>query len=70
MDLNSQVDSTGSEPREPNTPVQPNLRLARAYVPDQVYGSVFPPEEALREGTLFPELVMPYLAGKVRGDSQ
>ncbi|HCS75171.1 MAG TPA: spore coat associated protein CotJA [Clostridiales bacterium] len=67
MDSNNRVDSTGTELRELNTPVEPNLRLARAYVPDQVYANVFPPEEALREGTLFPELVMPYMAGKVRG---
>lgn len=70
MDCNNQVDSTASKLREPNNPVLPNLRLARAYVLDQVYANVFPPEEALREGTLFPELVMPYMAGRVRGDSQ
>ena len=71
MDDNGyQVELTGPEPRDPNSPVQPNLRLARAYVLDQVYGDVFPPEEALREGTLFPELVMPYTAGKARGDFQ
>ncbi len=70
MDCNNQGDSTASELRDSNTPVQANLRLARAYVPDQVYANVFPPEEALREGTLFPELVMPYMAGRVRGDSQ
>ncbi len=70
MDCINQVDSTASELRDSNTPVQANLRLARAYVLDQVYANVFPPEEALREGTLFPELVMPYMAGRVRGDSQ
>lgn len=31
--------------------------LARAYVPAQVYTRIFPPEEALRRGSIFPELV-------------
>ncbi|MBE3519700.1 MAG: spore coat associated protein CotJA [Firmicutes bacterium] len=31
--------------------------LARAYVPVQVYARIFPPEEALRRGSVFPELV-------------
>lgn len=48
------------DPRQPGPPAQPNLVLARAYVPDQPYTRVFPPEEALRQGTLFPDLVRPY----------
>lgn len=36
------------------------LRLARAYVPFQVYSTRFEPLEALRRGTIFPELYMPY----------
>ncbi len=35
-------------------------RLARAYVPFQIMNQVFSPDEALRKGTLFPELYMPY----------
>lgn len=31
--------------------------LARAYVPVQVYTRIFPPEEALRRGSIFPELI-------------
>lgn len=31
--------------------------LARAYVPVQVYTRIFPPEEALRRGSVFPELI-------------
>lgn len=39
-------------------PVMPiNPELAQAYVPYQIYGKTFMPEEALRNGTLFPELV-------------
>ncbi|MGI6538645.1 MAG: spore coat associated protein CotJA [Caldicoprobacterales bacterium] len=41
-------------------PVQQNFMLARAYVPDQQYSKTFSPEEALHQGTLFPELVNPY----------
>ena len=59
-----QIESNKHDPNKPDTPVQPNLQLARAYVLPQTYTKVFPPEEALREGTLFPELVMPYRAGK------
>jgi hypothetical protein len=35
-------------------------RLARAYVPFQIMNQVFSPDEALRKGTLFPELYEPY----------
>lgn len=35
------------------------LRLAHAYVPWQHYNVVFEPAEALRKGTIFPELYMP-----------
>lgn len=34
--------------------------LGNVYVPTQVYRSGFCPDEALRMGTLFPELVSPY----------
>jgi len=34
--------------------------LAQAYIPFQRYVTSFPPEEALRMGTMFPELVRPY----------
>ncbi|NLM96384.1 MAG: spore coat associated protein CotJA [Halanaerobiaceae bacterium] len=39
------------------------MRLAHAYVPFQTFKNAFPPEEALRRGTLFPELYMPYRPG-------
>ncbi|MFW6034754.1 MAG: spore coat associated protein CotJA [Halothermotrichaceae bacterium] len=42
-------------------------RLAHAYVPFQRYTENFPPEKALRKGTLFPELYMPYRPEVGRG---
>jgi len=37
-----------------------NCLLAMAYMPWQSYQAGYCPEEALHEGTLFPELVRPY----------
>lgn len=39
------------------------MRLAHAYVPFQRYSENYPPAEALRRGTLYPELYMPYRPG-------
>ena len=40
-------------------PVMPiNPELAQAYIPYQIYGKIFMPDEALQKGTAFPELVM------------
>lgn len=36
------------------------MMLARAYVPAQPYTDSFPLDAALRKGTLFPNLYMPY----------
>ncbi|ADD02848.1 conserved hypothetical protein [Thermoanaerobacter mathranii subsp. mathranii str. A3] len=44
----------------------PHLKLARAYVPLQKYVSLYPPEEAIKKGTIFPELDMPYAGEKMR----
>lgn len=38
----------------------PQMELARAYVPFQMFNQVFSPQEGLRRGTIFPELVRPY----------
>ena len=38
----------------------PPLKLATAYVPPQPYTKQFSPEEALKKGTLWPELYTPY----------
>lgn len=48
--------------RKPTT----NYELAQAYIPFQYYTNSFSPKEALRKGTLFPELYRPYLPGKGR----
>jgi|BioPla2DNA2_1021312.scaffolds.fasta_scaffold08100_10 hypothetical protein len=39
----------------------PEIQLARAYVPDQPYERLFPLNEALKKGTLFPNLYQPYM---------
>ena len=43
--------------------------LAMAYVPWQTWGNVFDCEEALANGTIFPDLVLPFLGkgGTCRG---
>lgn len=41
-----------------------NYMLAHAYTPNQVMNKTFTPEMALRNGTLFPELVSPYYPGQ------
>lgn len=38
----------------------PGMELARAYIPIQRWGQVYPPAKALEYGTLFPELLRPY----------
>ncbi|AGB42424.1 Spore coat associated protein JA (CotJA) [Halobacteroides halobius DSM 5150] len=45
-------DNFGDEPWE--------LKLAQAYIPFQVYNQAYELEEALKKGTLFPELYFPY----------
>lgn len=36
--------------------------FGHAYVPNQVYtGNSFTPEQGLRNGTMFPELISPYM---------
>ncbi len=39
------------------------IALAMAYVKDQPFGALYSPAEALRYGTLFPELNKPYCIG-------
>ncbi|MGQ9557853.1 MAG: spore coat associated protein CotJA [Desulfurispora sp.] len=36
-------------------------QLARAYVPVQSWSTLYPPQEALTRGTIFPELYRPYV---------
>ena len=44
--------------------VDRSMRLAHAYVPDQPYIALFPLDEALKKGTIFPNLYMPYMPAK------
>ncbi|MCK8816706.1 spore coat associated protein CotJA [Natroniella sulfidigena] len=37
------------------------LRLAEAYVPFQTYEEHYSPGKGLRQGTIFPELDLPYM---------
>ncbi|HHW14478.1 MAG TPA: spore coat associated protein CotJA [Firmicutes bacterium] len=41
-------------------------RLARAYIPFQLWGELFSWEEGLRKGTIFPDLFFPYEAHERR----
>lgn len=36
------------------------MKLAEAYVPDQPLDCLYPPEDGLRMGTVFPNLSRPY----------
>ena len=47
----------------PQEEVIQNVRLAAAYVPWQKMCSTFSPLEALKRGTIFPELYSPYCGG-------
>ena len=40
------------------------IKLAHAYVPFQRFTKNYCPEEALKKGTLYPELWMPYQPGE------
>jgi len=41
-----------------------NLKLAQAYILDQPYTEKYPLDEALKKGTLFPNLYRPYHVDK------
>lgn len=52
-------------PKDTNVPesqhvITQQLRLARAYVPIQMFSTRLEPMEGLMHGTIFPELYMPY----------
>ena len=38
-----------------------SMSLASAYVVPQIYRKAYPPTEALKSGTVFPELFIPYM---------
>ncbi|WP_432667360.1 spore coat associated protein CotJA [Wukongibacter baidiensis] len=37
-------------------------QLARPYIINQPFTSIYPPEEALKRGTIFPDLYKPYVS--------
>ena len=44
----------------------PEFKLAKAYVPYQVFQKVYEPMKGLMKGTIFPELCRPYVKTKHR----
>ena len=46
-----------------NNPFPNNYLYGHAYTPNQTLNKTFTPEDSLRNGTLFPELVSPYMPG-------
>jgi len=42
-----------------------DMKLARAYVPYQPYVRLYPLQEALMKGTIFPNLYQPYVGKKL-----
>lgn len=47
-----------------------NLKLARAYVPFQIYNKRFSPMDGLKAGTIFPELYIPYVRKSFLGGDE
>lgn len=48
-----------------NNRLFPNkVMFGHAYVPNQTLVNVFSKQDALKHGTLFPELVSPYMPGQ------
>ncbi|MBQ8961655.1 MAG: spore coat associated protein CotJA [Ruminococcus sp.] len=45
------------------SPFPENAPLGMAYVPMQQWGDTCSPEEALENGSLFPELIFPFMRG-------
>jgi len=53
------IDQAEQQSYYPDLPHQ-GMELARIYFPIQEIRSVYPPTQALKMGTLFPELYRPY----------
>lgn len=45
-----------------------DLPIAMAYVPPQVWRDIFEPDTALREGTQFRELALPFTGSRPTGE--
>ncbi|MCL1844152.1 MAG: spore coat associated protein CotJA [Defluviitaleaceae bacterium] len=60
-----------NEKHQPHPPVLQccvsPMELAQAYVCPQKFEGIFPPEEGLRMGTIFPALSQPYVERTQRG---
>lgn len=60
---NKNTCSCGFDENEPSV-FPENPMLAQSYVPIQFMDKTFVPEVALKMGTIFPELVSPYVPGQ------
>jgi hypothetical protein len=52
----------------PQETVIRNVRLAAAYIPYEKLCTLYSPIEALKKGTIFPELYSPYEARDIKCD--
>ncbi|MDR3263177.1 MAG: spore coat associated protein CotJA [Clostridiales bacterium] len=54
--------NTSNKPQDANQirPLPQKTALAQAYVPEQLFRSLYSPEQAALQGTVFQELDMPY----------
>jgi len=48
----------------PKIETSKDMVLAMAYVPWQCFGNVLEPDQALKKGTMFPELYKPFVGCK------
>ena len=62
--LNTAYDNIGTNDiTEKKSNACPNMVLAMAYVPDQVWETPYEVTEGIHRGTLFPQLDKPFLGG-------
>ena len=61
---NENMDSCGCGFDEEVSPFPTNYMYGQSYVPIQRMNKTFTPEVGLRMGTIFPELVSPYMPGQ------
>lgn len=64
-DINPETPEAMDADIKANVSYPQGLRLARAYVPVQVFIRKFEPFEGLMRGTIFPELYRPYRERKI-----
>ena len=50
------------------TPLNKENNLARIYMNTQKLNKIYSPLEGLMQGTIFPELVMPYKSWRTKND--